>query len=987
MTDLPHSLVERDNLLAEIDRLLDGLAADNTDGIPAAGTSFVGSSLIPVGNSSIIVLEGGIGHGKTALLNAVYQMSLERQGLRVRYASCSLDEVEVPFGVVQQLTGAVTAGTGYESLASATPLVVLIDDLEWCDEPSLRVLSQLARRLHHLPVVLVVTYPAGDPGLRNGQLVDLTHSPSADIWPLDPLSHDGVRTLCQASFPDASDEFVQTCQELTDGIPLLLSRLLYALRHLPGSALPEVETVGECLPPGLASVLLTHARRRGQHLEQALRRLAVLRSPVRLDQAAHVLGTDLVTAADTVAELARLGLATADGSVEIVPPMVRNVVRDELKPSERHDVGARAATALAADEITVPQAALYLVDTYPTGSADNVDILVDAARKVGRSRDGSPLPVTFLRRALIEPPQSREQRVRVLSALGTAELLRDDASSAVGHLSRALADQPVGEARARCALRLAHALVVTARTDEALRLLEREVAGCGLPRTHPLVRRMVADQVFVAFEDHSTPEELSRRINQLTGPGAAGRAIDPWTDTPAGPGSPAGPDSPTRPGSATGPGSTTKPDSPAEPGNPTEPGNAAEPGIAAGPDGEDRVMAAARAFVDALECRTSRRSFTDLQAVLPDRARPSGDGYLGLMMTGAVLLWGDEFATANRFFEEMGADSQQRGAPLCESLALWMQAMVANRTGKLRDAQAHASRASRLIAGQQWDHWLLPPLLSTVEIAGEGGAAGTTFERLAEHGLGGEIPRRWSGDLLLAARGRLRLADGDTTRGLSDLIEAGRRLISIGCLNPAVVAWRSTAALGYARIGQLDDAVPLVEEEVELATRWGAPRALAIALWRRGLVRGGAAGVADAEQAIALADPRELPLVRARALLALGRLQRRASHLPDARSVLTEAYELATTCTATGLADRICAELLAAGGRPRIRSHLQARRLTACESRVATLAARGWTNEAIARELYLARRTVEAHLTSIYRKLDIRGRSQLPTAMRHSESA
>ena len=57
------------------------------------------------------------------------------------------------------------------------------------------------------------------------------------------------------------------------------------------------------------------------------------------------------------------------------------------------------------------------------------------------------------------------------------------------------------------------------------------------------------------------------------------------------------------------------------------------------------------------------------------------------------------------------------------------------------------------------------------------------------------------------------------------------------------------------------------------------------------------------------------------------------------------------------------------------------RLLTAGEERVAGMAAGGSTNEEIAAHLYLARRTVEAHLTSVYRKLGIRGRSQLPAAL------
>lgn len=53
--------------------------------------------------------------------------------------------------------------------------------------------------------------------------------------------------------------------------------------------------------------------------------------------------------------------------------------------------------------------------------------------------------------------------------------------------------------------------------------------------------------------------------------------------------------------------------------------------------------------------------------------------------------------------------------------------------------------------------------------------------------------------------------------------------------------------------------------------------------------------------------------------------------------------------------------------------------LTRAEQRVATLAARGYTNREIARRLYITVSTVEQHLTKVYRKLNVRRRRELPT--------
>ena len=121
---------------------------------------------------------------------------------------------------------------------------------------------------------------------------------------------------------------------------------------------------------------------------------------------------------------------------------------------------------------------------------------------------------------------------------------------------------------------------------------------------------------------------------------------------------------------------------------------------------------------------------------------------------------------------------------------------------------------------------------------------------------------------------------------------------------------------------------------------------------------------------------------RARALAArAGRRAAPCRAAGDARDPLREAVELAAQCGATAVAARAHDELVAAGARPR-RDPIESRsRLTASEQRVARMAAEGMTNREIAQALFLTEKTIEVHLTSTYRKLDISSRSQLPRAL------
>ncbi|MGO9977521.1 MAG: helix-turn-helix domain-containing protein [Solirubrobacteraceae bacterium] len=55
--------------------------------------------------------------------------------------------------------------------------------------------------------------------------------------------------------------------------------------------------------------------------------------------------------------------------------------------------------------------------------------------------------------------------------------------------------------------------------------------------------------------------------------------------------------------------------------------------------------------------------------------------------------------------------------------------------------------------------------------------------------------------------------------------------------------------------------------------------------------------------------------------------------------------------------------------------------LTPAQERVAELVAAGLSNREIASALYMSQRTVEAHLTKIYREVGVRSRAQLAATL------
>jgi DNA-binding CsgD family transcriptional regulator len=155
-----------------------------------------------------------------------------------------------------------------------------------------------------------------------------------------------------------------------------------------------------------------------------------------------------------------------------------------------------------------------------------------------------------------------------------------------------------------------------------------------------------------------------------------------------------------------------------------------------------------------------------------------------------------------------------------------------------------------------------------------------------------------------------------------------------------------------------------------------------MALRANGLLEGGVRGLELLEEATTVLEASPARLEHAQALADLGAALRRANHRADAREPLRRALDLADACGARPLVERARHELRAAGGRPRRSRSSGAESLTASERRTATMAADGLSNPEIAQALFVTKKTVETHLGSAYRKLDIRSRTELPAALR-----
>jgi DNA-binding CsgD family transcriptional regulator/tetratricopeptide (TPR) repeat protein len=302
------------------------------------------------------------------------------------------------------------------------------------------------------------------------------------------------------------------------------------------------------------------------------------------------------------------------------------------------------------------------------------------------------------------------------------------------------------------------------------------------------------------------------------------------------------------------------------------------------------------------------------------------------------------------------------------------------RAGALRDAVADAEAALTAYAhaGRLNVLGSTAALVQALTERGDFRAADAALRAADADGPPDAIGDAYSGTLVLGVRARLRLAQGDPQAALADLLEVARRQEVMREPNPAAVHWRSHAALAHATLDQRNAALVLAREELDLARRYGAARAIGIALRTLGVIGDELDAIREAVEVLAASPAR---LEHAHALADLGVALRHRRRIVEARGPLREALDLAVRCGAAPLAERARTELLIAGARPRRPRLTGIDALTTNERRVAAMAADGRSNREIAQALHVSHKTVEKHLTASYRKLGIAAREDIAAAL------
>jgi DNA-binding CsgD family transcriptional regulator len=227
----------------------------------------------------------------------------------------------------------------------------------------------------------------------------------------------------------------------------------------------------------------------------------------------------------------------------------------------------------------------------------------------------------------------------------------------------------------------------------------------------------------------------------------------------------------------------------------------------------------------------------------------------------------------------------------------------------------------------------------------------------------------------LAVLGLVDLWSGDGTGAAVWLGKADQQAATLGWGNPSIRWWTADYAEVLLELGRVDDATRVLDVWEADAARLGREWVLAHVMRCRGLVAAAQGNVDHAalllQQAVAQHEDVGDPFGRARALLALGIVRRRARQKRSAREAIEAALDGFEQLGAATWVEKARGELGRIGGRTRQEG------LTPAERRVAALVAEGRTNREVAAALFLTERTVASHLTHVYAKLGIRSRTEL----------
>lgn len=325
-------------------------------------------------------------------------------------------------GVDDHLRIFQAVGELLHALGRKGPLAIVLEDVHWADETSLRLVAFLARRLAGSAISFVLTARVEDLDLApftRGILAELSREPGLAEVRLLPLARGDtiklVRTLAGRDDP-ALEERVWL---VSDGNPLVVVETLRTL-HERGAPAPDGELP---IPEGVRRILRERLERLGGRARMVVGIAAVIGREFELGVLREASGFDARELADAVEELVRRRLLHQAGEhFDFTHERVRDVAYDDVgEPRRRllHAAVAAAIERLHAHDLDAHRAALaghYRRALIWDRAVEHLLATAGQAAERGAYRDAVAL-FDQTREALAHLPPSSEVMARVVDLL------------------------------------------------------------------------------------------------------------------------------------------------------------------------------------------------------------------------------------------------------------------------------------------------------------------------------------------------------------------------------------------------------------------------------------------------------------------------------------------------------------------------------------------------------------------------------------------
>jgi DNA-binding CsgD family transcriptional regulator len=438
--------------------------------------SFIGSES---GGPSALILEGAAGIGKTTLWRA--GVSFARAGghrvlscraagseARLSYAAlgdlldfelpdlpapqkraldAALLRAEVEGAPPDQRAVSVASLGVLRALAASGPVIVAIDDVQWLDVPSARVLAFVVRRLEDAPIRILVALRVGSGGdpLALGQTGP---APSLHRVSIGPLREEAMtRLLRDRTGGDLTHPILLRLHRISEGNPLFALEIARALtgqgvRPAPGEPLPVPEDLQELLGARLAALPPSAA--------DGLLVVAAAARPTEDLVVAAAARSNRASAGMNRAEEAGI-LQRAGGRIGFTHPLLGSTVYAAATPQARRSVHRRLADLVVDPEERARHLAL-------AASGPHLHVaraLEEAGRhaRAGGAPDAAAELLELARKAT--PPEDSAGLLRRSVEAAEYHFDAGDATRAKALLEEAIAMARPGRDRARIIFRLA----------------------------------------------------------------------------------------------------------------------------------------------------------------------------------------------------------------------------------------------------------------------------------------------------------------------------------------------------------------------------------------------------------------------------------------------------------------------------------------------------------------------------------------------------